>query len=179
MQCSRYICSAQLQKRCDDFFVLFNSLYPSFRFPFEKECNGSLPFLDVLVEKSEAEFISSVYKEPTFTGQYLRWNSLCPSWRKTNLINPLIHRALMICSNCKLQRELDNIRLLCSRMAIPITLSTLLSTIQVKRQSKSDKKAIMNYTNLASRKTYFLVMMPCTAELYISVKTRTSKRRTK
>ena len=47
------------EKECDSFFILLNSLYPSLRFTFEKECSGSL--LDVLVEKSEAEFIPSVY----------------------------------------------------------------------------------------------------------------------
>ena len=59
------------EKECDNFFIFLNSLHPSLRFTFEKECNGSLPFLDVLVEKSEAEFSTSVYRKSTFTGQYL------------------------------------------------------------------------------------------------------------
>ena len=79
-------------------------------FTFEKECNGSLLFLGVLVEKSEAEFTTLVNRKPTFRGQYLRWNSFCPFKSKINLINTLVHCALMICSNSKLQSELDNIR---------------------------------------------------------------------
>ena len=89
------------------FSTPFTPLYGSL---LKKECNGSLPFLDVLVEKSKAEFITLVCRKPTFTGQYLRWNSICSSKRKTNLINALVHRVLMICSNSKLHSELNNIR---------------------------------------------------------------------
>ena len=85
------------------FFILFNFLHLSLRFTFEKECNGFLLFLDVLVEKSEAEFIASVYRKSTFTDQFLQWNTFCPSRRKISLINNTqVHRALMICSSSKL-----------------------------------------------------------------------------
>ena len=74
--CHRYV---------DDTFVAFNNeenceqflchryyLHPSLRFTFEKECDNCLIFIDVLVEKYDTEFIISVYRKPTFTGQYLR-----------------------------------------------------------------------------------------------------------
>ena len=57
---------------CDLFLDSLNSLHPSLRFIFEKESNLALPFLDVLVEKSSSKFITSIYRKPTFTGQYLR-----------------------------------------------------------------------------------------------------------
>ena len=47
------------EKKCNGFFISLNSIHPSLRFIFEKEFNDSLPFLD---EKSEAEFITSVYR---------------------------------------------------------------------------------------------------------------------
>ena len=43
----------------DDTFFL-NSCHPSLRFTFDKECSRSLRFLDALVEKSEAEFITGL-----------------------------------------------------------------------------------------------------------------------
>ena len=69
-----------------------------------------MPFLDVFIEKSGNNFLTSIYRKPTFTGQYLRWDSFGPTKWKTNLIGTLVHRALNICSKSKLQQELDHIR---------------------------------------------------------------------
>ena len=62
------------------------------------------------MEKSNEEFLTSVFRKPTFTGQYFCWDSFGPTKRKTNLIETLVHQALMICSKSKLQHELENIR---------------------------------------------------------------------
>ena len=75
----------------------------------KREENNSLPFLDVLVEKSDTGFLTSVYRQPTFSGLYTRWNSFCPKQRKFSLIKMLTHRALMICSKSKLHSELEEI----------------------------------------------------------------------
>ena len=98
------------EDECDLFLDSLNSLHPSLRFTFEKESNLALPFLDVLVEKSPSKFITSIYRKPTFTGQYLRWNSFSPRKRKTNLILALTHRALTICSPERLPSEPDKIK---------------------------------------------------------------------
>ena len=92
------------------FLDALNSMHSALKFTFEKEENDQLPFLDVLVEKSNEGFLTSVFRKPTFTGQYFRWDSFGPTKRKTNLIETLVHRALMICSKSKLQHELENIR---------------------------------------------------------------------
>ena len=84
-------------------------MHSALKFTFEKEENDQLPFLDVLVEKSNEGFLTSVFRKPTFTGQYFCWDSFEPTKRKTNLIETLVHRALMICSKSKLQHELENI----------------------------------------------------------------------
>ena len=72
--------------------------------------NLALLFLDVLVEKSPSKFITSIYRKPTFTSQYLCWNSFSPRKRKTNLILTLTHWALAICSPERLPSELHNIK---------------------------------------------------------------------
>ena len=66
------------EEDCNTFFIHLNSLNPSLRFTYEKESNHSLPFLDVLVERHDLEFLTLVYRKPTFTGQYLHWNSFSP-----------------------------------------------------------------------------------------------------
>ena len=98
------------EDKCDLFLDSLNSLHPSLHFYFEKESNLALSFLDVLVEKSHSKFITSIYRKPTFTGQYLRWNSFSSRKRKTNLILTLTHRALAICSPKRLPSELDKIK---------------------------------------------------------------------
>ena len=61
------------------------------------------------MEKRKQGFLTSVFKKPTFTGQYFCWNSFGPIKRKTNVIETLVHRELMICSKSKLLHELKNI----------------------------------------------------------------------
>ena len=64
------------EKQCDLFLSKLNSLYPALWFTHKKECNHALSFLDVLVEKTNSKFLTTVYRKPTFTCQYLRSNSL-------------------------------------------------------------------------------------------------------
>ena len=53
---------------------------------------------------------TSVYQKPTFTGQYLRWESFSPLKRKISLISTLVHRALMICTKRRLNGEIERIK---------------------------------------------------------------------
>ena len=61
-------------------------MHLALKFTFEKEENDQLPFLDVLVEKSNKGFLTSVFRTRTVTGQYFRCDSFGPTKRKTNLI---------------------------------------------------------------------------------------------
>ena len=91
---------------CNQFLNKLNSLHQSLTLTHEKEVNGKLPFLDVLVEKSNSKFLTSAYRKPSFSGQYNRWDSFGPKSRKYNLIDSLIHRALAICLPSKLPQEI-------------------------------------------------------------------------
>ena len=70
-----------------------NSIRPSIQFTMEKEQDNKLPFLDVLVTRTEQGFRSSVYRKPTFTGQYLNFNSHHPYTVKKGIVRCLQHRA--------------------------------------------------------------------------------------
>ena len=69
-----------------------------------------LPFLDVYAKRTDIGFETSVYRKPTFTGQYLCWESFSPLKRKINLISTLVHRALMICTKRRLNGEIERIK---------------------------------------------------------------------
>ena len=96
----------------DESLLFFNQLnsVSSLQFTMEEEENRKLPFLDVLVQKQEGTFITSVYRKPTFSGSYLRYSSYAPHCRKVGLIEILTHRALHICSSSTLSDELNKIR---------------------------------------------------------------------
>jgi len=76
----------------------------------EKETDSILPFLDVKIEKDTDKILTSVYRKPTFIGQYTRWEMFGPSKCETNLIGTLVHKGLKFCSKNKLQQEFDYIR---------------------------------------------------------------------
>ena len=59
----------------DHFQEKLNLLHPALKLTVDKEENNSLNLLDVLVEKEGTGFLTSIYRKPTFTGQYIRWHS--------------------------------------------------------------------------------------------------------
>ena len=94
----------------DEFLTKLNCLHPSLRFTFEKEKGKCLPFLDVYIERTDIGFETSVYRKLTFTGQYLHWESFSPLKRKISLIATLVQRVLMICTKCRLNGEVEQIK---------------------------------------------------------------------
>ena len=100
----------QSGKESEEFLIRLDSLYSSLQFTFETEKNNSLPFLDVHVEHTKSSYETKVHRKPTFTGQYLRWESFTPIKRKASLVSTLVHRALKICSKSKLREEINRIK---------------------------------------------------------------------
>ena len=100
----------QNEKELEEFLIRLNGLHSSLQFTFEKEKNNSLPFLDVQVELTKGSYETKVYRKPTFTGQYLRWESFTTIKRKASLVSTLVHRALKICSKSKLKEEINRIK---------------------------------------------------------------------
>ena len=82
-----------------------NSIWPSIQFAMEKEQDNKLPFLDVLVTCTEQGFRSSVYRKPTFTGQYFNFNSHHPYTVKKGIIRCLQHRTKTISSDTDAYQE--------------------------------------------------------------------------
>ena len=62
------------------------------------------------MERTEFGFETTIYQKPTFSGQYIRWESFSPGIRKTNLIATLVHRALTICTKNKRKQEINFIK---------------------------------------------------------------------
>ena len=92
-------------------FNQLNCFHLSLKSTFQKEKNNNcLPFLDINMKRTVTGFKTSVYKKPTFTGKYLRWESFSPNKRETILISTLVQRTLTICTNSKLNEEIKHIK---------------------------------------------------------------------
>ena len=96
----------------DDTFSLFSKeqdavifldrssgVHKSLRFTMESEKAGKLPFLDVSVIQQSHGFSTTVYRKPTLTGLYLRWNSYEQKSQKIALVKSLSSRAKRLCSS--------------------------------------------------------------------------------
>ena len=73
-----------------------NSIRLSIQFILEKEQDNKLTFLDVLVACTEQGFRLLVYREPTFTGQYLNFNSHHPYTVKKGIVAYNIEQKLLV-----------------------------------------------------------------------------------
>ena len=100
----------QDKAKADCFFNKLNSIHPALHFTAEGESNGELPFMDVLVKRISDRLIRSVYRKPTFTGQYTRWDSFAPTNQKIALIRSLTTRAMKICSPSTLNAEVSKLK---------------------------------------------------------------------
>ena len=98
------------EAEADEFLTKINCLHPSLRFTFEKVKEKCLTFLDVYVERTDVGFEISKCRKPTFTGQYLRWESFSPLKRKISLMSTLVHRAIIIYSKRPLKKEIERIK---------------------------------------------------------------------
>ena len=68
-------------------------LHASLHFTMEGEDDGQLPFMDVRVRKEDDVFMTAIYRKPTFTGLYMRWDSYGPTSQKIALVRSLVQRA--------------------------------------------------------------------------------------
>ena len=92
--------------KCARFYGLLNNLHPALQFTMEAEEDGSLPFLDVGVTRTDAGMTTGMYRKPTFTGLYTPWDSYSPTIYKINLVRALTSRILRICSPSVIDMEL-------------------------------------------------------------------------
>ena len=67
----------QCRQDSDHLLEILNNLHPSLKFTCEHEKDRRLPYMDVLVEKTDDDILTSVYRKPTFTGLYITWDSYC------------------------------------------------------------------------------------------------------
>ena len=96
----------------DDTFVLFrdkshaalflnyiNNFHANINFSMDTEVDNKLPFLDILVSRSNGNFVTGIFRKNTFTGLGLNFFSHCFNSFKLNACRTLLHRAYSLCSD--------------------------------------------------------------------------------
>ena len=88
------------------FLNYLNSKHSNIKFTIEKERDHQIPFLDILINKTDKTL--SIYRKPTFSGLGTSFLSHCPNIFKINAIRTLVFRAYEICSSyLSLHKELE------------------------------------------------------------------------
>ena len=95
----------------NDVLQILNSYDQRIQFTFETETNSTIPFLAVLVKKSEDQHLeTTVYRKKTNNNIYMHWDAYSPRAWKIGTLKNLIRRAMMICSNPEdLQKEISHL----------------------------------------------------------------------
>ena len=97
--------------KLDDFLLHINDLHHRIQFTMEIENNNSIPFLDVLVERSTNCLSTNIYRKPTHTDLYLNFRSNHHPKTKFGIVSSLKTRAHRICDDQeKVNSESDNLQ---------------------------------------------------------------------
>ena len=95
----------------DKSFKFLNTEHPNIKFTFEKQKDGKLAFLDVLISKTDQNFCTSVYRKMTSIGLYTNIVSFTTYSYKIGLIKTLIDRIYEIsCSLTSFNEEISNVK---------------------------------------------------------------------
>ena len=79
-----------------------NNLHPSLKFTIEYEKDRSLPFLDMLIQRTpEADLTSTWYSKKTDTGLLMNFHALAPIKYKRSVVAGMVHRIFRACNTWK------------------------------------------------------------------------------
>lgn len=77
--------------------VLNGDKYKSIRFTCEQESDGKLPFLDLMLRRTNTGSIDvTVYRKPTATKRFITKESYCPTSHKMAAFHGMVHRLLRL-----------------------------------------------------------------------------------
>ena len=108
----------------------------------------------------DGSLLTSIYRKPTHTDQYLQWNSHYHLSAKFSVINTLKHRAKTVCSNNHLlKEEEDHLNKALKRCKYPEWALTR-ANIKQKRKTNTNQGTINN-TNKSGSYNKPYIVIPC------------------
>ena len=122
----------------------------------EKEVNGSLPFLDVLISRNKECFTTTVYHKPTFSGGYSNLNSFIADECKYGLIFTLLFRILSIVSDfSKFHEEVNYLKDVLKKNSFPTDFLLIFNCIKMFLNKQFSQK-ILEHT--VPKKELFILL---------------------
>ena len=162
----------------DEFLQHINSIDEGIQFTAENtKADDSMPFLDTLViPQSDGNLMTTVFRKPTHTDQYLQWDSHHAISAKCSVINTLYHRAKAVYSNLQhLHEEQEHPQKVLKRCKYPKwALSSMKNNINAPVMPKDNnnnkkKKKKTSSSSISNIKRNY-TMVPYTKGLSESIK---------
>ena len=137
-----------------------NSVDPHIHFTTEvARADGSIPSLDTIVMTQPDDFLlTSVYRKPTHTDQYLQWNSHHHLSAKFSVINTLNHRAKTVCSNHHQLKEEENHLPIALKRCNYTEWALTRANIKQKRKTNTNQGTIKNTNKTGSNNKPYIVV---------------------
>ena len=103
----------------NDFLASLNLIYNSIKFTVEEESEQKLPFLDILVHRTESNFQYSVYRKPTNKNALLHYFSFHDIKIKKSVLSGSCLRAFRVCSPVHLNAEIQFLHTIFHNLGYP------------------------------------------------------------
>ena len=125
----------------DSALVKLNDCVQGIDFTIERENNGELPFLDVMLTRNPGSGLSfKIFRKNTHVDSYVHWFSRHSIKQKRGILSGFFNRAYKICSPQFLDQEIDYIRRIFVDLAYPPSLiDNTLKNCKKKYYSKRPK----------------------------------------
>ena len=82
----------------NDRLAAINALHEKLAFTIERQVEGRIPFLDMLIMNNQGRLSSGWYNKPTDTGLILNYHALAPRRYKRSVVSGFVHRIMRACS---------------------------------------------------------------------------------
>ena len=142
-----------------EFLEHINSIDPHIQFTSEdSKDNGSMPFLDMLITPTEdGRLNTTVYRKPTHTDMYLKWDSHHPISSKYSVVGTLHHSTKTVCSSPDmLKREEEHLSRVLTKCKYPIW---AINRVKMKMKKPAQKKKnTSNNNNQANYQKPYMVV---------------------
>ena len=108
--------------RIDQKLNEINSLHENLKFTIEKEIDGKLPFLDMLLMRNGVHLSSTCNNKPTDTELIMNFHALAPKRYKRSVVAGFVHRIYRACSSWSLfHQSLEKAKEILERNQYPPT----------------------------------------------------------